>query len=596
MLQHYYGYDAFRPMQAEIIESVLSGRDTVVLMPTGGGKSICFQVPALLLRGTALVVSPLISLMKDQVEALRQNGIRATYLNSSQSSLEQRQVEDDLANGGVKLLYVSPERLLAGDTIRLLQRAKINLIAVDEAHCISAWGHDFRPEYTKLKLVRQAFPQVPVVALTATADKVTRRDIAAQLELRDPNVFVSSFDRPNLYLEARAGLDRIKQIVQWVKARPNQSGIVYCLSRNATEQVAERLKAKGYQAEPYHAGLHERVRSAVQERFVRDELPIVCATIAFGMGIDKSNVRWVIHYNLPKNLEGFYQEIGRAGRDGAPSDTLLFYSWADRQTLTTIITENAPTTAALQLDKLERMYQYATTQHCRRRLLLTYFGEDYRDSCGHCDICRNPPTPFDGTLLAQKALSAVARAGQTINQPTLVNVLRGVETSEIRAFGYHEIKTFGQGRDVAVRDWHNYVEQLIHQGLFEVAPDQRNALRLTPAAEEVLFQGRQVELVQIDRKKVAEAAPSGPALARTRGSGKNADLFERLRKLRLRLAREMGKPPYVIFGDTTLEEMSIMQPTDSKSLKLVGGVGDHKLREYGDAFLKEIRDFIYEQG
>ena len=392
-------------MQTEIIESVLSGRDTLVLMPTGGGKSMCFQVPALLMRGTALVVSPLISLMKDQVEALRQNGIRAAYLNSSLTGLEQRQVEDDLANGNLKLLYVSPERLLAGETLRVLSRATINLIAIDEAHCISAWGHDFRPEYAKLRLIRQSLPGVPVIALTATADKVTRRDIVKQLELRDASLFVTSFDRPNLNLEARPGQDRIKQIIAWVKARPNQSGIVYCLSRNSTEQVANRLKAKGYAAEPYHAGLHERVRSSVQERFVRDEIPIVCATIAFGMGIDKSNVRWIIHYNLPKNLEGFYQEIGRAGRDGAASDTLLFYSWADRQMLGEMIAENAPSTAALQLDKLERMYQYATTPALPAAAVADVLRRGtIATAADTVTSAAIPPTPFDGTRPCAKGV------------------------------------------------------------------------------------------------------------------------------------------------------------------------------------------------
>ena len=594
VLKHYFGYDNFRPMQAEIIESILSGRDTVVLMPTGGGKSVCFQVPAILMRGTALVVSPLISLMKDQVEALRQNGVRAAFLNSSQDGLTQRQVEDDLANGSLQLLYVSPERLLAGDTLRVLQRARINLIAIDEAHCISAWGHDFRPEYTRLASVRDAFGDVPVVALTATADKVTRRDIVKQLALRDPAMFVSSFDRPNLDLEVRPGKDRIKQIISWAKRRPDQSGIVYCLSRKSTEMLADKLKARGINAEPYHAGLHERVRSSVQERFVRDELPVVCATIAFGMGIDKSNVRWVIHYNLPKNLEGFYQEIGRAGRDGGASETLLFYSWADRNLLTDIIRDNNPKTAELQLAKLERMYQYATTVHCRRRLLLTYFGDDMRDNCGHCDVCRNPPQPFDGTKLAQMALSGVARTDQRVGQPTLVSILRGNQTPENAVMGYTDLRTFGAGREVSPRDWHYYIEQLIHQGLLEVAHDKRNQLRLTPAAEEVLFGQREVQLVKREVRKEREEAAKKPALTRHKLSGEGQELFQRLRKLRLKLARELGKPPYIIFNDTSLEEMSILQPTDTGSLKLVSGVGDHKLQAYGDAFLKEIRDFIYE--
>ena len=596
-LKHTFGYDEFRPLQADVIESVLSGRDTVCLMPTGGGKSVCFQVPALVMRGTAVVVSPLISLMKDQVEALRQNGVRAAYLNSSQSASEQFAVEQAVGEGDVKLLYVSPERLIGGDTLRILGRTRVSLIAIDEAHCISAWGHDFRPEYTRLRVVRdQLGDDIPVIALTATADKVTRRDIVKQLGLRDPQLFVASFDRPNLDLEVRPGKDRVKQIVDWIKWRPDQSGIVYCLSRRACEQLADKLQARGIAAEPYHAGFHERVRSDVQERFVKDELPIVCATIAFGMGIDKSNVRWVIHYNLPKNLEGFYQEIGRAGRDGGAAETLLFYSWQDRKTLTDIITDGNPKTADLQLDKLERMYQYATTVHCRRRLLLTYFGDDYRDSCGHCDICRNPPTPFDGTRLAQMALSGVVRADQAVSQPTLVNILRGSQSAEIAVMGYHELKTFGAGRETSTRDWHYYVEQLVHQGLLEVAHDRRNALRLTPAAEEVLFGERRVELVKREVRDERKAAQEKPALTRHRLSGDSQELFQRLRKLRLRLAREMGKPPYVIFNDTTLEEMSILQPTDAGSLKLIGGVGDHKLRQYGEAFMREIRDFIYERG
>lgn len=596
-LKHHFGYDSFRPMQADVIESVLSGRDTVCLMPTGGGKSVCFQVPALVMRGMAVVVSPLISLMKDQVEALRQNGVRAAYLNSSQSSAEQLGVEQAIADGDVKLLYVSPERLIGGDTLRVLQRTRVNLVAIDEAHCISAWGHDFRPEYTKLRIVRdQLEGEIPVIALTATADKVTRRDIVKQLGLREPNLFVASFDRPNLDLEARPGKDRVKQIVDWIKWRPDRSGIVYCLSRRACEQLADKLNAKGIAAEAYHAGLHERVRSDVQERFVKDELPIVCATIAFGMGIDKSNVRWVIHYNLPKNLEGFYQEIGRAGRDGGAAETLLFYSWQDRKTLTDIITDGNPKTSQLQLDKLERMYQYATTVHCRRRLLLTYFGDDYRDNCGHCDICRNPPKPFDGTRLAQMALSGVVRTDQAVGQPTLVSILRGLQSPEIAVMGYNELPTYGAGRDTSTRDWHYYVEQIIHQGLLEIAHDRRNALTLTPAAEEVLFGDRRVELVKREVREARKAAQEKPALTRNKLSGGNQELFQRLRKLRLRLAREMGKPPYIIFNDTSLEEMSILQPTDAGSMKLIGGVGDHKLKQYGDAFIKEIRDFIYERG
>ena len=585
-------------MQAEIIDSVLAGHDTLVLMPTGGGKSLCFQVPAILMRGTALVISPLISLMKDQVEALRQNGVAADYLNSSLSPIEQRQVEQNLYDGRTKLLYISPERLLAQESVLMLKRLSINLIAIDEAHCISSWGHDFRPEYTRLKWLRNTLPEVPIIALTATADKLTRKDIVEQLGLREPNVFISSFDRPNLWLEARQGTKRIEQIIDWIRARPEQSGIIYCLSRNATEQIANKLKAKGFQAEAYHAGLHDRVRSAVQSRFVRDELPIVCATIAFGMGIDKSNVRWVIHYNMPKNLEGFYQEIGRAGRDSAAADTLLFYSWNDRQSLADMIAEGSPSTADLQLAKLDRMYQYATTRHCRRRLLLTYFGEDYRDTCGHCDICRNPPKPFDGSIIAQKALSGVARSGQRIPQPLLVALLRGNNHQELRRLGLDELKTFGCGRDLSIADWNSYIEQLIHQGLLETAADARHALRLTPASLEVLSGERKVELVKQDRQKIAEKEriKDAPALAGKKFDGRTQDLFERLRKLRLRLGREMGMPPYMIASDNTLQEMSILQPTDSGTMRLVSGIGDFKLEKCGDYFSREIKDYTYEVG
>lgn len=594
VLQNTFGYGAFRPMQSEIISSVLEGNDTVVLMPTGGGKSICFQVPALVLPGITLVISPLISLMKDQVESLKQNGVKAAYLNSSLSAVDQRITEDEVADGNIKLLYVSPERLLSGDTFRLLNRVKISLVAIDEAHCISSWGHDFRPEYTKLKLIRESIPNVPFVALTATADKVTRQDIISQLGLKTPKLFVSSFDRPNLNLIVRPGQDRIKQIINWIKYRPEQSGIVYCLSRKSTETIAAKLKAKGIAAEPYHAGLHERVRSDVQNRFVRDELPIVVATIAFGMGIDKSNVRWVIHYNLPKNLEGFYQEIGRAGRDGLPSDTLLFYSWQDRRILEDIIKESSPTTAQLQLDKLERMYQYATTVQCRRRLLLTYFGDDFRENCGHCDICRNPPTPFDGTVEAQKIMSGVGRTRGVLKQAGIVALLRGNRTPDIAAGNFDQVKTYGVGRDVSPRDWHYYIEQLIHMGLLEVVANRRNALVLTPASKEVLFNGKQVQLVKRNLKAAVKEAKKKPAFEKSILTGQHKDLFARLRKLRLKLARETGKPPYIIFNDSTLEEMSILQPTDSGGFKLVNGVGDQKLKLYGDVFLKEIRDFIYE--
>ncbi|MEN0049009.1 MAG: RecQ family ATP-dependent DNA helicase, partial [Bacteroidota bacterium] len=406
-LQHYYGYDTFRPMQAEIIQSVYDNKNVIVLMPTGGGKSICYQIPAITMEGTGIVVSPLIALMKDQVEALLANGVKAAYLNSSISMSEQRQIEDQLYQGEYDLLYVSPEKLLSHDFSLSLPRIKINLFAIDEAHCISSWGHDFRPEYTKMKFLKKQFPNVPVLACTATADKVTRKDIAKQLDLPKPKVFIASFDRPNLSLDVRPGIKRFEQIVAFLKEHENQSGIIYCLSKKSTENISEKLKKNGFDSAYYHAGMPPNERSKVQEDFIQDRLSIVCATIAFGMGIDKSNVRWVIHYNMPRNIESFYQEIGRAGRDGADADTLLFYSYADVQKWQNIINDNESSQKGVKLSKLERMQQYSTALFCRRKVLLNYFSENHRENCENCDICKNPPQYFDGTIPAQKALSAI---------------------------------------------------------------------------------------------------------------------------------------------------------------------------------------------
>ena len=400
-----FGFDLFRPMQADIIQTIFDKKDSLVLMPTGGGKSICYQLPAILMEGSCVVVSPLISLMKDQVEALRANGVQAAFLNSTVDRREQRQIEDDLFNGRIDLVYVSPEKLVSSDFIRLMRNSPINLIAIDEAHCISAWGHDFRPEYTQLKFLKKEFPGVPIVALTATADRATRRDIVEQLQLDDPAIFIASFDRPNLHLEVRPGQKRIEQIIDFIRQRPDQSGIIYCLSRKNTEDVAAKLKLRGIRADSYHAGMSDADRSRVQDAFQNDEIPVVCATVAFGMGIDKSNVRWVIHYNLPKNIESYYQEIGRSGRDGVKAEALLFYSFGDVMVLRDILGQNEDVQQEVKLAKLERMYQYATSPICRRKNLLSYFSEDVKADCGNCDVCENPPEYFDGTVLAQKAHS-----------------------------------------------------------------------------------------------------------------------------------------------------------------------------------------------
>lgn len=595
-LKQYFGYDSFRPMQAEIIEAVFQKKDTVVLMPTGGGKSICFQIPAITMPGTALVVSPLISLMQDQVVGLRANGVKAAFLNSTQDSTEQQQVEDEFFQGELDLLYVSPEKLCSESFLPLLQRANLSLVAIDEAHCVSSWGHDFRPEYTKLKFLKKQFPDIPVIALTATADRITRDDIIEQLRLNTPKTFLASFDRPNLSLEVRGGQRRKEQIIQFLRKRPDDSGIVYCLSRKSTEKLAADLNQAGFKAGAYHAGMSSEERATVQDRFLKDELPIVCATIAFGMGIDKSNVRWVIHYNLPKNLENYYQEIGRAGRDGAPAQTMLFYSYQDVMMLTDIIQKNESENTEVQLAKLDRMKQYAESLACRRRILLNYFNEDYNDNCGNCDICRNPPQAFDGTVIAQKALSAVYRLREKVGLNLLVDILRGSGRKEIRDLGYDQIKTFGAGRDIAASAWLSYLSQLINLGYLEIAYDHYGVLRLTSASERVLFKKEKVELVRIATLKERRAQEKVKLKTPTKADRIRDELFEELRALRRKLAQQKGVPPYIIFSDATLEEMAAAKPVSDAEMKMISGVGDRKLQLYGDVFMRAIIDYQAEKG
>ena len=592
-LKLYFGYEQFRPMQEQIIDGVLQGKDVVVLMPTGGGKSVCYQVPAVVLPGLCVVVSPLIALMKDQVEALLVNGIPAAYINSSQTAEQQYQIENQCLEGKLKLLYVSPEKLLSPGFFAFLKRIKISLFAVDEAHCISAWGHDFRPEYTQLKVLKQQFPSVPVIALTATADKLTQKDIQEQLYLRNPETYVASFDRPNINLMVKPGRDRFKKITDFLDRHHNQPGIIYCLSRKGVESLATKLKANGYSTTYYHAGMSPNQRAKAQEDFLRDNVQIVCATIAFGMGIDKSNVRWVIHYNLPKNIEGYYQEIGRAGRDGANSDALLFYSFADVMNMRNMLTENQSHEAQteLQLVKLERMQQFAEASACRRRILLQYFGETMKKDCGNCDICRNPPQRFDGTLLAQKALSAIARTQEQVNMGLLIDVLRGARTSQVMQGGYDRIKTYGAGREISTMDWNRYLHQLLNEGFVEMAYDQGYTLKLTEQSKQVLFEGRKVQLVKFEDVKQEE--PSIKARPK-RELIKDA-LFERLRLLRKNIADEAGVPPYVVFTDTTLQEMAAERPTTKIAMLSISGVGAQKFERYGDLFISEIIDFVNDE-
>ncbi|WP_431425755.1 DNA helicase RecQ [Bacteroides hominis] len=597
-LKTYFGYDSFRPLQEEIIRNLMSKRDALVLMPTGGGKSICYQLPALLMEGTAIVISPLISLMKDQVESLCANGIPAGALNSSNDESENANLRRACISGKLKLLYISPEKLLS-EADYLLRDMTISLFAVDEAHCISQWGHDFRPEYARMGFLRTQFPNVPMIALTATADKITREDIVRQLQLKQPEIFISSFDRPNLSLSVKRGYqpkEKSKAIVDFIARHRGESGIIYCMSRSKTETVAQMLQKHGIRCGVYHAGLSVRQRDEAQDDFINDRIEVVCATIAFGMGIDKSNVRWVIHYNLPKSIESFYQEIGRAGRDGMPSDTILFYSLGDLILLTKFATESNQQN--INLEKLNRMQQYAEADICRRRILLSYFGETATEDCGNCDVCRNPPERFDGTVIVQKALSAIARTNQQAGITLLIDILRGNPTAEITEKAYTELKTFGAGREIPARDWQDYLLQMLQMGYFEIAYNENNHLKITKSGSDVLFGRERAMLVVIRREE--------PATARKRrktvnvhaqawdgeSRSKEEDLFEALRALRKQLADQEALPAYIVLSDKVLHLLCLSRPTTVEAFGNINGIGEYKKKKYGKEFVALIRQFV----
>ncbi len=604
ILKTYFGYTEFRPLQKEIITNIINKKDTLALMPTGGGKSLCYQIPALMMEGTAIVVSPLISLMKDQVESLLANGIKARALNSMNSETEDAAIRIECRQGKVKLLYISPERLISEANF-LLRDINISLFAIDEAHCISQWGHDFRPEYIQLNNVLRQFSKVPVIALTATADKITRQDIIKQLNLRNPKIFISSFDRPNLNLDVKKGYkqkEKIRIITRFIEKHNGESGIIYCMSRKTTEKVAELLEDEGFDTTVYHAGLTSFEREKAQDDFINDRVKIVCATIAFGMGIDKSNVRWVIHYNLPKSMESFYQEIGRAGRDGMKSDTMLFYSFGDIVQLTRFAEESNQ--KEINLEKLRRMQQYAEADICRRRILLSYFGETMEHDCGNCDVCRNPPERFNGTIIIQKALSAIVRTDQQIPTGTLIDILRGNSTQEVIEKEYDRIKTFGVGRDVPPRHWQNYLLQMLNMGYIEIAYNENNHLKITDAGRKILFGKQSGQLVVIKEEegfgksfsksnkdkiyKPVEIKRNAYILS---DEDKEAELFEVLRQLRYKLAEQEAIPPYIVLSDNSLQALCHIKPKTIEELDKVTGFGEYKKKKYGKDFVYAIKDF-----
>ncbi len=600
-LRTYYGYSTFRPNQQEIIEHVMQGKDTLVLMPTGGGKSICYQIPALTMPGTAIVISPLISLMKDQVETLRANGIEAEALNSGNDPAVDTVIRRKCISGSMKLLYISPEKLMS-EIDYLLSHIQISLFAIDEAHCISQWGHDFRPEYTQLGILREKFPQVPIMALTATADKITRGDILKQLNITGAQEFISSFDRPNLSLSVKRGYkaaEKMHFIFNFIKARPMEAGIIYCLSRKNTEKVASDLQKKGINAVPYHAGMSTYERNQTQERFKNDQLAVVCATIAFGMGIDKSNVRWVIHYNMPKSIESFYQEIGRAGRDGAPADTILFYSLADIVQLTEFARQSGQ--QDINMDKLRRMQEYAESSVCRRRILLNYFSEQTDHDCGNCDVCENPPQRFDGTRYVQMALSAAKRAAEAVRISTIIEIVKGIRSPYVVRHGYDQLKTFGVGKDITTNDWQDYLLQMLQMGFIEIAYNDGNKVKVTNIGEDVLYGRKSAQLCVIDhsvkeerkkpRLKLEIPTITIPGLPPTTGI-EDMKLFEALRSLRLTCANEEGFPPYIVFSDKVLHSLATIKPTTIEQFGNISGIGEHKKEKYGNRFVALIQKYV----
>ncbi|MBK8466476.1 MAG: DNA helicase RecQ [Chloracidobacterium sp.] len=588
ILKHRFGFDSFRMNQEAAISTVLAGKDCVVLMPTGGGKSICYQIPALMSDGLTVVISPLIALMKDQVDALRNNGVDAAFLNSTQTAAQQVEVFSDIRNGKLKLLYVAPERLLqSGDLfLDFLRGINISLFAIDEAHCISSWGHDFRPEYLRLAALKSEFPRIPLIALTATADKLVRKDIVERLNINHAEVFVSSFNRPNIFYTVEPKRKSYDQLLDYLEKRKDESGIIYCLSRSSVDSLAADLRDEGYSALSYHAGLDRQTREKHQESFLKDETKIVVATIAFGMGIDKSNVRFVVHMDLPKNVESYYQETGRAGRDGLQSDALLFFSWADVIKLKGFAeVEGNAEQSRIMLKKLDLMGKYGDLTTCRRKFLLNYFSEMMDEDCGNCDNCTTVVERFDGTVIAQKALSAVYRTDQRFGMSYLIDFLRGSKSEKIRD-EHKNIKTYGVGADISKDNWFNYFKDLIAQGYLAQTEGEYPIIVLTESSMDVLAGKTPVELVKLKVKEEKKAKlvsdVSHPYIQA---------LFDDLRTLRTNLAKHENVPPYIIFSDATLVEMSTYLPQNDWEMRKISGIGDLKFDKYGADLLRVIKEY-----
>ena len=586
-LQKYFGYTQFRLQQEAIIKQLMSGGDAMVLMPTGGGKSLCYQLPAVLLPGLTIVISPLIALMKDQVDSLNINGIPAAYINSSQTTGEQQDIISRLRSGQIKLLYLAPERLFSSESrlVSFLKSLNVSLIAIDEAHCISHWGHDFRPEYLMLSSFKTEFPTVPVIALTATADNLTREDIKDKLALYNPAEFLSSFNRPNISYKVSPKKNSYQQLLNFLDERKEDSGIIYCLSRASTEDLAADLRAAGYLASAYHAGLDQETKARNQEQFLRDEVKIMVATIAFGMGINKSNVRYVVHYDLPKNIEGYYQETGRAGRDGLPSEALLFYSAADFYKLQRFAkVDGNEEQSRIMLKKLDDMVKFCQLQTCRRQYLMHYFNEPFPDHCGSCDVCLTEFKRFDGTVLAQKALSAVVRLNQRFGTNYVIDFLRGSKSEKIRDEHKH-LKTYGIGADVSKTDWQRYINQLVNQGYLKVTDDNYPIIQLTPSSDAVLKGQQKVEFTLAEDLEVATEIQT-PVY--------EAGLLQDLKTIRFNLAMNENVPAYIILSDATLLEIATYLPQTPNELGRISGFGEVKLVRYGDAFLQATLAYCHQ--